>query len=91
MLLKFAVQNFRGFKDRIELDLSHPNHYDFNTYAVKNGIVKNGIIYGPNGSGKSNFGLAIFDIVNHLSQKVKKKASRSDSPVRWSIVLRRYL
>ena len=72
MLLKFAVQNFRGFKDRIELDLSHPNHYDFNTYAVKNGIVKNGIIYGPNGSGKSNFGLAIFDIVNHLSQKVKK-------------------
>ena len=73
MLLKFAVQNFRGFKDRIELDLSHPNHYDFNTYAVKNGIVKNGIIYGPNGSGKSNFGLAIFDIVNHLSQKVKKR------------------
>ncbi len=72
MLLKFAVQNFRGFKNRIELDLSHPNHYDFNTHAVKNGVIKNGIIYGPNGSGKSNFGLAIFDIVNHLSQKVKK-------------------
>ena len=35
-------------------------------------MVKNGIIYGPNGSGKSNFGLAIFDIANHLSHKWKK-------------------
>ena len=72
MLVKFAVQNFRGFKDRIEWDLSHPSRYDFNTYAVKDGAIKNGIIYGPNGCGKSNFGLAIFDIVNHLSQKVKQ-------------------
>lgn len=72
MLLKFSVQNFRGFKDRLEWDLSHPNHYDFNTHAIKNGIVKNGIIYGPNGSGKSNFGLAVFDLVNHLTQKAKK-------------------
>lgn len=72
MLLKFAVQNYKGFKERIEWDLSHPNHYDFNTHVIKNGVVKNGIIYGPNGSGKSNFGLAIFDLVNHLSQKVKK-------------------
>lgn len=73
MLLKFAVQNYRGFKERIEWDLSHPNHYDFNTHVIKNGVIKNGIIYGPNGSGKSNFGLAIFDLVNHLTQKVKKR------------------
>lgn len=72
MLLKFAVQNFRGFSNRVEWDLSHPNHYDFNLYALKNGVLKNGIIYGPNGSGKTNFGLAIFDIVNHLTQKMKK-------------------
>lgn len=72
MLTKFAVKNYRGFKHRIEWDLSHPSNYAFNDHAIKNGIVKNGIIYGPNGAGKSNFGLAIFDIANHLSHKWKK-------------------
>lgn len=72
MLIRFAVENFRGFPERIEWDLSHPSNYEFNTYAVKNGIIKDGIIYGPNGSGKSNFGFAIFDIVNHLTLKNKK-------------------
>lgn len=72
MLVKFAVSNYRGFTDKIELDLSHPNNYSFNTFAIKEGVVKNGIVYGPNGCGKTNFSLAIFDIVNHLSQKWKK-------------------
>lgn len=72
MLTKFAVTNYRGFKKRIEWDLSHPSNYSFNVNAIKYGIVKNGIIYGPNGTGKSNFGLAIFDIANHLSHKWKK-------------------
>ena len=72
MLLKFAVKNFRGFAERIEWDLSHPSNYSFNTYAVKDGVIKNGIIYGPNGSGKTNFSVALFDIVNHLTQKSKK-------------------
>lgn len=72
MLIKFSVKNFRGFAERIEWDLSHPSNYSFNTYAIKDGIVKNGIIYGPNGSGKSNLALAIFDIENHLSAKWKK-------------------
>jgi len=72
MLAKFAVTNYRGFAQRIEWDLTKPANYGFNTYAVRNGIVKNGIIYGPNGSGKTNFSLAIFDIENHLSPKWKK-------------------
>lgn len=72
MLKKFAVTNFRGFANRIEWDLSHPSNYEFNDYAIKNGIIKNAIIYGPNGAGKSNFGYAIFDIVNHLTQKNKQ-------------------
>lgn len=72
MLVKFAVKNYRGFAERIEWDLSHPSNYTFNDFAIKNGIVKNGIIYGPNGSGKSNLALAIFDIANHLSHKWKK-------------------
>ncbi|MCD8206455.1 MAG: ATP-binding protein [Bacteroidales bacterium] len=72
MLTKFAVKNYRGFAERIEWDLSHPSGYDFCRFAVRNGTVKNGIIYGPNGSGKTNLGLAIFDIANHLSHKWKK-------------------
>jgi len=72
MLTRFAVKNYRGFKEKIEWNLSSPSNYSFNTEAVKEGVVKNGIIYGPNGAGKSNFGLAIFDIANHLSHKWKK-------------------
>lgn len=72
MLTKFAVTNYRGFANRIEWDLSNPANYEFNKAVIKNGIIKNGIIYGPNGSGKTNFSLAIFDIENHLSPKWKK-------------------
>ena len=72
MLCKFAVTNYRGFEQRIEWDLSKARDYKFNSFAIKNSSIKNGIIYGPNGSGKSNFGLAIFDIVNHLTQKLRK-------------------
>lgn len=72
MLTKFSVKNFRGFPKKISWDLSKPSNYEFNTHAVKDGVVKNGIVYGPNGSGKTNFSLAVFDIVNHLSQKWKK-------------------
>ncbi len=71
MLKKFAVTNFKGFRDRIELDLSKHRNYSFSEFAIKNGIIKDGIIYGPNGCGKSNLGFAIFDIVNHLSSKMK--------------------
>ena len=55
MLAKFSVKNFRGFKDTIELDLTRHSNYEFNLYAIKDDIIKNGIIYGPNGSGKTNF------------------------------------
>ena len=44
MLVKFAVTNYRGFADRIEWDLSKPSDYSFNTFAIKDGIIKNGVI-----------------------------------------------
>ena len=46
MLKKFAVTNFRGFANRIEWDLSNPSNYEFSQYAIKDGIIKNAIIYG---------------------------------------------
>lgn len=84
MLTKFAVTNYRGFKERIELDLSDPNGYTFNDFAIKNGIVKDVMVYGPNGSGKSNLGYAIFDIVNHLTQKNKKAAPYDNFSYAWN-------
>ncbi len=77
MLTKFAVTNYRGFAKRIEWDLSHPANYGFNTHVIKDGIIKNGIVYGPNGSGKSNFSLALFDITSHLAPQ--PLASRYDA------------
>lgn len=71
MLTKFAVKNYRGFSEKIEWDLTDIKNYSFNSFAIKDGIIKNGIIYGPNGAGKSNFALALFDITLHLTQKVK--------------------
>ena len=96
MLVKFSVKNFRGFAEKIEWDLSHPSNYEFNTNAIKEGIIKNGIVYGPNGSGKSNFALAIFDIENHLSSKWKKTdyysnfvyAGNPNSPVEFEYVFK---
>ena len=96
MLVKFAVTNYRGFAQRIEWDLSKPSNYSFNTFAIKNGIIKNGILYGPNGSGKSNFALSLFDIVNHLSQRWRPSdyydnfmfAGKPSSPVSFEYTFR---
>lgn len=96
MLAKFSVKNFRGFKDRITWALDRPNSYEFNSSAIADGIVRNGIIYGPNGCGKTNFGMAVFDIVNHLTQKIKRPdcysnytyAGKKKSPVEFSYTFR---
>ncbi len=69
MLKKFQVENFKNFKSKFVLDFSHTYNYEFNEDAIeeKNNCISKGMIYGPNGSGKSNLGLAIFDIVSHLT------------------------
>lgn len=68
MLKKFEVENFKGFKDRLVFDLT-AREYEFNKNLVVNGIVNKGIVYGKNGIGKSNLGIALFDIVLHLTDK----------------------
>lgn len=69
MLTKFEVENFRNFAGRYVLDFSSPKNYSFNEEAVspEDKCITKAIIYGKNGSGKSNLGLAIFDIVSHLT------------------------
>ena len=71
MLKKFSVENFKGFKDKITLDLGSPSNYGFNSEIIENNCVTKGIIYGTNSCGKSNLGLAIMDIITHLTEKHK--------------------
>ncbi|MFI3252208.1 MAG: AAA family ATPase [bacterium] len=66
MIKKFYVNNVKGFEN-FEFDLSKTREYTFNKHQVKNGLINKGIIYGKNGSGKSNLGLAMHDIVYHLT------------------------
>lgn len=72
MLKKFTVKNFKGFKDELVFDLGSANNYEFGTNAVKDGIINKALIYGKNACGKSNLGLALFDIVLHLTDKEKR-------------------
>lgn len=74
MLRKFKVSNFKSFEKDFELDLTNVNGYEFNKNAIKEGVVNNAIIYGHNGVGKSNIALAIFDIIEHLTDKQRNEA-----------------
>ena len=38
MLQKFSVENFKGFKEKITLDIGSPNNYNFNSEEVNKSI-----------------------------------------------------
>ena len=71
MLLRFHVKNFKQFKE-LELDFERVREYAFNRDCLtkEQDALKTLLIYGANASGKSNLGFALFDIVQHLFDKV---------------------
>ena len=71
MLKEFTVQNFKNFEN-ITLDFGNIGNYSFKTDVIKNNTISKMLILGKNRSGKSNVGLAIFDIINHLTDKEKR-------------------
>ena len=71
LLKKFSVENFKGFRYKITFDIGSPSSYGFHTEIIKEACITKGIIYGINGCGKSNLGLAMFDVITHLTEKQK--------------------
>jgi len=69
VLKLFEVTGFKNFSDTIRIDFADVRDYKFNSHCVTDGLIGKAIIYGKNAVGKSNFGLALFDIVSHLSSK----------------------
>lgn len=69
MLKLFEVTGFKNFKETIRLDFSDVRDYRFNETCITNGLLGKAIIYGKNSVGKSNFGLALFDIISHITGK----------------------
>lgn len=70
MLKTFSVENFKGFQNKLTLDLE-ADSYDFNQEVIENSCISKGIVYDVNGSGKSNLGLALFDIIIHITERQK--------------------
>jgi len=73
MLTEFRVKGFKNFENELVFNLQGAREYSFNPEAVRDGVVKTGLIYGANGSGKSNLGYAVFDIIHHLTDKMQGK------------------
>lgn len=73
VLIEFRVENFKNFKEELRFKLDDVKNYEFSTQAIKNGVVKDSLIYGANGSGKSNLGSAIFDISANITDKEKNR------------------
>jgi len=78
MLAKFKVSNFKSFNKDFVFDLTDTNGYNFNKDSIKTGLVNNALVYGHNGVGKSNLGLAIFDIIEHLTEQQKNDHEYSE-------------
>ncbi|MBP5638651.1 MAG: AAA family ATPase [Victivallales bacterium] len=67
MLKKITVRNYKCFEE-LTFDLSAAD-YSYNPILVKDGIVNKALIYGKNGTGKTSLGFAIFDLVQHLTDR----------------------
>lgn len=62
MLKRFAVKNYKNFKDEIELDFSKVGSYHFSTGCLYDDLIAKLLIYGRNATGKTNFVNAISDV-----------------------------
>lgn len=62
MLKKFAVKNYKNFKEEINIDFGNVAGYQFSSDCISDGMIAKMLIYGRNATGKTNLGKAIMDI-----------------------------
>jgi hypothetical protein len=62
MLKRFALRNYKNFRDDIVIDFGNVAGYQFSTDCISDGLIAKMLIYGRNATGKTNLGKAIMDI-----------------------------
>ena len=84
MLIRFTIENFRSFKDRVEFSLIpskgtlKPQH---KTNPVKGtSVLKTAVVFGANASGKSNLIKAI-----EFGKKLILKGTKAEQPITFEI------
>ena len=77
MLKHFRVNNFKNFKDDLDIDFSDVNGYKFSQDCITNDLIGKMIIYGKNGSGKTNLSIALCDLKETLTMSNDMKSNHS--------------
>ncbi len=77
MLKQFKVNNFKNFKDDLDIDFSDVNGYKFSQDCITNDFIGKIIIYGKNGSGKTNLSKALGDLKETLTMSNDMKSAHS--------------
>lgn len=67
MLREFSVTGFKNFKNKFSINFADVRDYKFHPECITDNLLNTAIIYGKNAVGKTNFGLALFDIVSHIT------------------------
>lgn len=62
MLKYFSVENYKNFKEKIDIDFSDVGDFTHNTECINNGLLSKIMLFGKNGCGKTNLCTAMMDI-----------------------------
>lgn len=62
MLKRFALRNYKNFREEIKIDFENVAGYQFSTDCISDGVIAKMLIYGRNATGKTNLGRAVMDI-----------------------------